>query len=67
MNAGEFQGEDITIDMTTINVLDLKGQEKENLENHLKGYANGKEDHFYNVNKYAEANFEIPSVKIKKG
>jgi|GEM_PF-3548867 len=53
--------------MTTINVLDLKGQEKENLENHLEGYANGKEDHFYNVNKYAEANFEIPSVKIKKG
>jgi len=67
VNAGELQGGDITIDMTTINVLDLEGQEKEDLENHLKGYANGKEDHFYNVNKYPEANFEITGVENKDG
>jgi polyisoprenoid-binding protein YceI len=53
--------------MKTINVLDLEGQEKEDLENHLKGYANGKEDHFFNVNKYPEANFEITGVEHKEG
>jgi len=67
VNEGGLQGGNITIDMKTINVLDLEGQEKEDLENHLKGYANGKEDHFFNVNKYPEANFEITGVEHKEG
>jgi polyisoprenoid-binding protein YceI len=67
VKAGELQGGNISIDMTTIDVQDLEGQDKKDLENHLKGYANGKEDHFFNVNKYPEAKFEITGIKNEEG
>ncbi len=51
-----------TIDMNSITVLDLKGEEKKDLENHLKGNIQGKEDHFFNVKKHPEALFIIKSA-----
>lgn len=54
---------EVVIDMTTIEVQDLEGQDKKDLENHLMGYSNGKEDHFFNVTKYPEARFEITGVE----
>lgn len=49
-------------DMSTINVMDLEGDEKSELENHLKGNIEGKEDHFFNVNTYPESKFVIKSI-----
>jgi len=51
-----------SIDMNSISVLDLTGEEKKDLENHLKGNIQGKEDHFFNVKKYPDALFIIKSA-----
>ena len=63
----ELKGGNIVIDMTSINVQDLEGDDKKKLEDHLMGYSNGKEDHFFNANKYPEAKFEITGVEEKDG
>ncbi len=55
------------IDMTSITVTDLKGEEKLSLEKHLKGEAKDKEDHFFNVAKFPEALFEITGFTEKEG
>lgn len=56
------------IDMTSIEVTDLKaGDGKESLEAHLKGNAEGKEDHFFNVAQYPTAAFEVTGVTEKDG
>ncbi len=47
------------IDMNSITVTDLEGEMKDNLEAHLKGTVEGKEDHFFNVKKYPTAAFNI--------
>jgi polyisoprenoid-binding protein YceI len=60
--SGEF-----TIDMTSINVKDLDGNEKEDLENHLKGTVEGKEDHFFNVQKFPKSKFKITNVVVNNG
>ncbi|MDT8347401.1 MAG: YceI family protein [Flavobacteriaceae bacterium] len=52
--AGNF-----TIDMQSLTVTDLEGQDKIDLENHLKGTVEGKKDHFFDVTEYPEASFEI--------
>lgn len=55
------------IDMNSITVTDLEGDGKTSLEAHLKGAAEGKEDHFFNVAKYPTASFEITGVSDKAG
>lgn len=55
------------IDMTSITVTDLEGDQKASLEGHLKGEAEGKEDHFFNVAKYPTAAFEVTGVTEKNG
>ena len=55
------------IDMKSIIVTDLEGKQKEGLEGHLKGMAEGKEDHFFNVAKYPTAAFEITGVTENAG
>lgn len=71
---GTFQANDsilqsgtFVIDMTSINVTDLEGDEKVNLENHLKGTVEGKEGDFFNVNQYPEATFEVTGITEKDG
>jgi len=60
---GELLTGKFTIDMKSINVQDLEGQDKADLENHLKGTVEGKEDHFFNVEKFPTAHFKITSVE----
>ncbi len=60
-------GGNFVLDMTTINCLDLQAGQKADLEGHLKGMAEGKEDHFFNVAKFPTATFEITSVKGLEG
>ncbi|WP_062059734.1 YceI family protein [Aquimarina longa] len=55
------------IDMTSINVTDLEGDEKTHLEQHLRGESKGKEDHFFNVAKFPKAVFEITGISEKEG
>lgn len=50
------------IDMGSITVTDLQGDEKMNLENHLKGTVEGKEGDFFNINEYPDARFEVTGV-----
>lgn len=55
------------ISMTSINVTDLEGDEKSNLESHLKGTVEGKEGDFFNVNQFPEATFEVTGVNQVNG
>ncbi|MDT0293057.1 YceI family protein [Mesonia ostreae] len=57
----------IVIDMESITVTDLEGQDKMDLEGHLKGTAEGKEDHFFNVAEHPVAKFEITNLMEKDG
>lgn len=54
-----------TIDMNSISVLDLEGEEKNDLEKHLKGDIEDRENHFFNVDKYPDAVFIIKSAEKK--
>jgi polyisoprenoid-binding protein YceI len=67
VNNDNLVGGTIVIDMTSIEVQDLEGDDKKKLEDHLMGYSNGKEDHFFNANTYPEAKFEITGMEEKEG
>lgn len=69
ITSGEFvMGEEgitggaFVIDMNSITVTDLEGDQKANLEAHLKGNAEGKEDHFFNVAEFPTASFEVTGM-----
>jgi len=62
-NNGTIESGTFLIDMTSIVSLDLEGDMKNNLENHLKGTVEGKEGDFFNVTKYPSAAFEITGSK----
>jgi len=65
---GEFLMGNFTMDMTSIEVKDLEsGDGKEDLESHLKGTVEGKEDHFFNVNQYPKSSFSITKVDRTDG
>ncbi len=56
------------IDMNSIAVLDLEGEDKTNLEAHLKGTNKPEaEDHFFNVKKFPEATFEVIGYANENG
>ncbi len=55
------------IDMNSIVVTDLEGDEKKNLEAHLKGTVEGKEGDFFNVTEYPEATFEVTGITEEEG
>lgn len=62
------EGEDVegtfTIDLTSINVTDLDGDEKQGLESHLKGTNEEKEaDDFFNTDEYMNASVVLNSFK----
>lgn len=50
------------IDMLSINVTDLEGEDKRDLEAHLMGTVEGKEGDFFNATKYPEATFEVTGI-----
>lgn len=62
VQAGKF-----SIDMNSLTNLDLEGQMKTNLENHLKGTVEGKEADFFNVTEYPFSFFELTGVSEKDG
>ncbi len=62
VEAGKF-----SIDMNSLTNLDLEGQMKTNLENHLKGTVEGKEVDFFNVPEYPFSVFQFTRVFEKDG
>jgi len=55
------------IDMNSLLVTDLEGDDKLSLEKHLMGTVEGKEGDFFNVTKYPTAKFEVTGVTEKDG
>lgn len=55
------------IDMQSINVTDLEGQDKADLEAHLMGTVEGKEGDFFNATKFPEATFEVTGISEENG
>ncbi|MDX1762507.1 MAG: YceI family protein, partial [Christiangramia sp.] len=55
------------IDMQSIEVTDLEGEEKANLEAHLKGTVEGKEGDFFNVQEFPKATFEVTGITEQEG
>lgn len=64
---GAVESGSFTIDMTSIKVTDLEGDEKASLEGHLKGEGEEKQDHFFNVAKYPTATFQITGITEEGG
>lgn len=60
MSNGKLTGGNFTIDMTSINTLDLEGDQKQYLDSHLMGTGeDSKADDFFNASKFPTAKFEI--------
>jgi len=62
VDGGKVTGGSFVLDMTSIAVLDLEGDEKAYLEAHLKGMSDDNADDFFNVRKYPTAKFEITKL-----
>lgn len=61
---GKLQSGTFLINMKSITVTDLQsGDGKEDLEAHLKGTVEGKENHFFDVAKFPTAAFEITGTE----
>lgn len=63
----EIEGGEFVIDMSTITVTDLEGEQKANLEAHLKGTVEGKEGDFFNINKYPQGRFVVTGMEVADG
>ncbi len=63
LNEGNVEAGNFIIDMNSINDEDLEGDDKANLEAHLKGTVEGKEGDFFNVKEYPTAKFEMTSIE----
>ncbi len=65
---GKIESGNFNIDMTSINVTDLEGDDKMKLETHLKGLGDKEtEDHFFNTAKYPNSHFKILSTEEANG
>jgi len=65
---GSITGGNFTIDMNSITVTDLEGEDKMKLETHLKGTGEKEsEDHFFNVTKFPTGNFKMLSAEPESG
>ncbi|WP_339887975.1 YceI family protein [uncultured Flavobacterium sp.] len=67
VDAGKITEGKFVIDMNTIHVNDLEGEDKAKLEAHLKGDRDDVEDHFFNVKRYPEASFEVLTFTNENG
>lgn len=67
LDGSTITGGSFTIDMTSIENTDLSGDMKVNLENHLKGLAEGKKNDFFNVAEHPTAKFDITKVTKVNG
>ncbi|KIX19902.1 hypothetical protein SY27_15330 [Flavobacterium sp. 316] len=65
---GKVSGGTFVMDMNSITVTDLEGDDKLNLETHLKGTGDKEaEDHFFNTAKFPTSTFKINSITETDG
>jgi len=55
------------VDMKSLEVTDLEGEDKQKLESHLMGTVEGKEGDFFNVGKFPNTTFEVTGISQKDG
>lgn len=60
---GEVEAGNFTVDMTSITVEDLQGDERNYLEAHLKGLLEGKEGDFFDTKQYPTSTFEMTGIE----
>lgn len=63
----QITGGSFTLDMNSINVTDLEGDQKAYLEGHLKGSNEKNQNDFFNVAQYPTGKFDITKVTKKEG
>ncbi len=63
VNNGAVEAGNFVIDMNSVDVQDLEGEQKANLEAHLKGTVEGKEGDFFNVKEFPSAKFEMTGIE----
>lgn len=66
-NDSTIESGNFVIDMKSIEVTDLKGKDRSDLEAHLKGTVEGKEGDFFNTEEFPEATFEITDLTKENG
>lgn len=66
-NDSIIESGNFVIDMQSINVTDLEGDDKRDLEAHLMGTVEGKEGDFFNATEYPEATFEVTDITEENG
>lgn len=59
---GKVTGGNFVIDMNSLNVTDLDGDQKTYLESHLKGSTDENANDFFNVANYPSSKFEITKI-----
>ncbi|MBK8347467.1 MAG: YceI family protein [Saprospiraceae bacterium] len=62
VNDGRLTAGNVTIDMNSILVADLEGEDKVSLEAHLKGTESEGAEDFFNVTKYPTGKFEVVEI-----
>jgi len=74
LSQGTFKANDsvvesgtFVVDMKSLEVTDLEGEDKLKLESHLMGTVEGKEGDFFNVEKYPNTTFEVTGISQKDG
>lgn len=67
INNGKLVSGGFNLDMNSITVTDITGDDKTDLEAHLKGTEADGTDHFFNVTKFPTGKFEITSVTDTTG
>lgn len=74
LSQGAFKANDsvvesgtFVVNMKSLEVTDLEGEDKLKLENHLMGTVEGKEGDFFNVEKYPNTTFEVTGISQKDG
>ena len=74
LSQGTFKANDsvvesgtFVVDMKSLEVTDLEGEDKLKLESHLMGTVEGKEGDFFNVGKFPNTTFEVTGISQKDG
>jgi len=74
LSQGTFKANDsivesgtFVVDMKSLEVTDLAGDDKLKLERHLMGTVKGEEGDFFNVEKYPNTTFEVTGISQKEG
>lgn len=63
VNDGKVETGTFVINMNSIKVEDLEGEDKAKLEAHLKGTAEGQEGDFFNTKEFTKATFEMTGIE----